>query len=729
MAKSPSAGPGWASLTWDDLTDWAGTRSVERGRSYQRGGRVKDLRVSADGALLASVIGTHRYATTVSLEPGKKRDPLDSACSCPIGGRCKHAVAVVAEYLDALANSRAVATTSEDDPRWEKIEAGPMAADEWYGNESDDWEDDEEDDNEDESDEEPVRVKKSRPAPAAAKSAGNWDEKIERHIRAKPPAELADLVCSLVRRFPELSREFQERIALQEGDASQLVDEARREIRKVTAVQVWRSNWTGEGQGADYSPIRRRLERLLELGHADEVVELGRELLKRGLQQVGSSNDEGETALDLADALKVVGRAVLKSTLSGSERLLFAADARLQDDYDTTGDATEPIFAAATNPEDWSAVADVLLKRLRAMPSGSGRDEDSYSRGYARDRLTSTIADALRRAGRDAEVGALYESEVRATQSYERFVRFLLEAGRVEDAERWAKEGIAATREKWPGIAAHLAEKLRDVAAARKQWDVVAAHAALAFFERPSPHGFEELMKAAKKAKVEDAVRAAALKFLETGAAPFRLGAAPSPKPAPKSVGRKKSAAGPPPAPPAPATPASRLKVDPAWPLPVPDYFAPLLDRRNAYDPGPRPHLGVLLEMAIAAKKPDEVLRWYDRMRAAPRPAGYYQHDRAAQYAERVADAVATTHPQRAVEVYRTGLEANLRDASPTAYDAATKYLRKLRPVYAALGRPAEWTALLAKIREEYKRRRTFMEKLDSLEGKSIIESARKAKK
>jgi uncharacterized Zn finger protein len=133
--------------------------------------------------------------------------------------------------------------------------------------------------------------------------------------------------------------------------------------------------------------------------------------------------------------------------------------------------------------------------------------------------------------------------------------------------------------------------------------------------------------------------------------------------------------------------------------------------------------------MAIKAKRPDEVLRWYDTMRAAPRPAGYYHYDRASQYAERVADAVAATHPERAVEVYRAGLEANLRDANPAAYDAATKYLRKLRPVYAALDRSAEWTALVAKIREEYKRRRTFMEKLDTLEGKTILQSARKAKK
>jgi uncharacterized Zn finger protein len=26
----------WAALSWDDLTEWAGSRSVDRGRAYQK---------------------------------------------------------------------------------------------------------------------------------------------------------------------------------------------------------------------------------------------------------------------------------------------------------------------------------------------------------------------------------------------------------------------------------------------------------------------------------------------------------------------------------------------------------------------------------------------------------------------------------------------------------------------------------------------------------------------
>lgn len=48
----------WASLTWEDVNSWAGSRSASRGRTYQRQGRVADLAVTEDGKLLATVMGT-----------------------------------------------------------------------------------------------------------------------------------------------------------------------------------------------------------------------------------------------------------------------------------------------------------------------------------------------------------------------------------------------------------------------------------------------------------------------------------------------------------------------------------------------------------------------------------------------------------------------------------------------------------------------------------------------
>ncbi len=718
--KAPEAT--WDALTWDDLERWTGSRSVQRGRTYQRGGRVKDLRLSPEGALLATVIGTERYATTVSLRAGAKHPAFESACTCPIGGSCKHAVAVVAQYLEAVAKSQPVPAATDDDPRWDDLESVESRV-------GGDWEEDEDEyeDDEYEDEEEPAPRSRSRAAPVKSAPAGDMNTKIEQDIRARSQTELADLVCSLIRRFPELQQEFRERIALQQGNLKQLSAEVRKQIRNVTAEPAWSNHWSDEGYTPDYAPIRHRLERMLELGHADEVVALGRELIEAGTQQVAESHDEGETAEAFCECLPVVFQALARSRLTGPERLLFAIDAHLDDDYDLFHDVTDAVIDAAT-PADWSSAADTLAGRLKAQPAPNS-SSDSFSRNYQRDGLTSWIGTALENAGRAGELGALYEREARATGSYERLVSYLLEQGRTEDAERWAQEGIAATREKLPGIAAQLANRLCEVARTRRQWDVVAAHAADEFFERPSRHGFEELMKAAKKAKVEDAVRGMALRFLETGTKPYQLhnlAAQPAPRVTKRrQLAKGKSTAQEEPAPVVGPT-TGAIVIDPHWPLPVPDHLRPVPKPRNAYDPGPRSHLDVLLEIAIAAKNPDQVLHWFDRIRAQKQNAGYYH---ASHYADRVAQAVAGTYPERAIDVYRAGLDTQLPHADQNAYANAAGYLRKLRPIYDALGRLDEWTELVSSIREKYRNRPRFMEQLDSLDGRTIVEATRKSRK
>lgn len=720
MAKSRSkVADRWAGLTWADLEDWAGPRSVERGRTYQRGGRVKDLKITADGALLATVTGTERYATRVALGSGRGLAVLESSCTCPVGVSCKHAVATVADYLSAVADGRDVPEASDDDPRWDALEGGGEAFEA-----EDEWDEDEDESWNGEVDYAPA-VKPRKPARTPSKKPGpvDWDARIEGHLRSKSREELADLAWMLVKRFPEVHAELRERLSLRDGDADRLVAEARREIKKATAEPGWSNHWSGEGYRPDYRPVRRRLERLLELGHADDVVALGREFLRRGMEQAGSSDDEGESLADFAEALGVVFEAVAQSSLTPRERLLFAIDAELADEYDVVDEATAPIFDADYRPEDWSAVADALSRRLKAEAAGDDEDDDSFSRKYRRDRVTSWIADALRDAGRADEVSALYESEARATGSYERLVAFLVEKGCIDEAERAAREGIAATVDGSPGIADHLASSLCDLAKKRKRWDVVAAHAARTFFAYPSAHGFGELIEAAKKADVEAAVRAAAMKFLETGTPPYRVAATRKPVPAPrkkaKAKGRTTQEATPPP---------DRVTIDRSWPLPVPDYLVPILSRAGRYESSDGPHWGVLLEMAIAAKKPDEVLRWFDRMRSEAKGRAPY-YNSAPAYADRVAAAVASTHPERAIEVYRVGLDAQLPHAQQSAYQNAADYLKKLRPIYKALGRPDDWDALVASIREKYRNRPKFMEQLDTLEGRTIVQSARARKR
>lgn len=680
----------WASLTWDDLDGWAGSRSVSRGRSYQSQGRVRDLAVSREGRLVATVAGGDRYLVSVWLTDSKDKS-LESKCTCPVGyDGCKHAVAVVAEYLERLGNKDDIPSANDEDPRWQRLEGDK---------DSDDWEEDELDE---ESDEIPVQL---RNANRRSRTRVDWDEKIKQHIYTKGREELADLVWSLTERFPELRDEFRERIALGEGDVDRLVAQARRELQQITSEEAWRNGWTGEGNIPDYSKLLHRLEHLVELGHADAVAKLGREIIERGMEQVGRSQDEGETAMELARCLPVVFDAVAKSKWTPAQKLLFAIDAKLQDDYDLIGDASDAVLNGKYQPSDWSAVAENLSGRLspvgkkrRAVAEEDKEDEDDgYTRDYQRDQITNWLASALDRAGRREETSAILEREARITGSYVRLVSHLIECKRFGDARRWAAEGIAKTASKLPGIAQSLAEKLCDLARSQKQWDIVAAHAAHQFFDRPSREGFDQLLSSSETAGCGESVRQIAQRFLETGLSPIRVETAKA------KQGTVKRAAD--------------------WPLPVPDYLIPIVQSERSPQRTPEPHFDVLIDMAISSKKLSDVLAWYDKMCAARKPSPYGDWwNRLSAHADRVAEAVAKSHPERTLEIYRLRVEQNLKQTGTGAYETVASYLRKMKPVMKSIGREQDWKQLIDDIQIRYRNRPKLMEILDRLESKPILD-------
>ncbi|MEE9212352.1 MAG: hypothetical protein V3U29_06835, partial [Phycisphaeraceae bacterium] len=606
MSRSDTAIDVWSSLTWDDLEQWAGSRSLARGRAYQHQNRVEDLAVADDGQLLATVKGTERYVVTVRhIERPGAADSIRSECTCPVGENgCKHAVATVVALLDALAENADLPIADTDDPRWDILAGRIPEHDE-------DLDDDELDPNESSA---------TKGRSLGRRCPADWDQKIREHLRGQSVEELAELICSLTQRFPELRAEFRERIALSEGDVGRLVTQARRELREVTSIQPWRNDWTGEGEIPDYSRLKRRLERLAQSGHADEVVSLGRELMGQGMEQVEQAQDEGDTAMALGDCLPVVFDAVVQSSLSWPEKLLFAIDAHLEDEYNVIGDAADALFDGNHSPADWSVVADALADRLkqaaRSAPGRDAADGDAFYCNYIRDQISNWLLEALRRAGRQDELLTIYETEARSTGSYQRLVDHLIAEGKNTEALRWAREGIEKTSRRLPGIAAGLAGSLCELARCRRQWPIVAAHAAWQFFEQPGVQTFNALCDAARKAKCEKPVRQAALRFLETGRCPIRITAS--------RKGR------------------GRTKVDADWPLPVPDELALLLHRAVTSS---RPHYDALLDMAIADKRPDDVLRWYDCMQDAAKGRGGDWRWQVVEYADCVAAAVAKSHP------------------------------------------------------------------------------------
>jgi uncharacterized Zn finger protein len=637
---------------------------------------VHDLAISTDGKLIATVSGTRSYTTGVWWEA----EVLHSRCTCPVGWNgCKHAVAVLATYLDMLAKSTVVPIVDAANDKWEELANNSLSE-----APSDDFEDSDEDDESEDS--EGTQVPRRRTGKVS-------DDKIRKYIDAKSREELAELVWSLTQRFPELREEFCERIALGEGDADRLIAEARKELRRVTSEPGWRNYWKGEGYTPDFSRLARYLDRMVELGQADAVVKLSREIVAQGMEQIGQSNDEGETATAFAECLPPIFRAVNQSKLSSAQKLLFAIDADLRDEYSVIeSDLLDTVFECNTSPYDWSATANVLAGRLKSEVRAGSNFHDKYQR----ERIADWLVRALTCAGRDSEVIAVREREARITGSYGRLVPLLIEQKRYDKAERWAAEGIRKTAKDAPGIADQLAKAMAELARSRKQWKVAAAHAAWEFFDRPGCEKFSDLVAAAKRAGCLTSVRQKALEFLENGQLPF-------------SIATQNS------------TPAS-VTFCPDWPLPFPDYLLPLL--RNGDQ---RPRYDILIDMAIAERRADEVLRWYDLWRAAMKSqrSGSYGFG---SYADSVAATVAETYPERALEIYRDGVDANLKQASISAYETVAAYLKKMRPILKSLDRGPEWNDLVAEIRVNYRNRPRFMEILDRLEARPILQKPRSSK-
>ena len=222
--------------------------------------------------------------------------------------------------------------------------------------------------------------------------------------------ELAKIVFEQAKSNDDLWQELLERLKIEPtaDSVTELIAWARRAIDEATSSRDW--------YGGDYEKVKELLNQLVDQGQADAVLELGRELNRRGERQVEMS-DEGLMSDDIGECLVIVFDALAKSSLSPVEQMTWAWEVGGDDGYCICTEPNKKFWKRKFRPQDWSDFADVLLKRLTppAPQAPKRRRRHSYvpplRHDFARERHVNKAIEALTNAGRADEIATLREQE------------------------------------------------------------------------------------------------------------------------------------------------------------------------------------------------------------------------------------------------------------------------------------------------------------------------------
>jgi len=650
-------------LTWNELTNWAGTTIVSRGKTYQHGKRVSELAKTTDGKLVAWVEGTYTYATQVEINADGS---LNSNCSCPYWATCKHAVAVVLEYLEHVKKCQNVPTTDSDDKRFSQSRSS--------------WEDDEDFD-EDEYLDEDDDMENSEDKMIISSTS-------RKYLESQTKEQLVNLLEELAGNYPKIRKTLRDRQNLADGNVEDIVDLIRENISDMEVKNNDYYDWEdyrGYNDDIDLSQMQERLEDLLAQGYADKVISLGEEILSAGKNRV-EIEQEGESIDEITSCMTVVFKAVSQTSMSVVEQMLWVIGMESESDYDLCF-GSHVFWEQGFTKANWSDVADILLKGLKPLSSS----KENFPYRYQHDKTISLIIEALEKSARKSEVIPLCQSQVeQSSRGYTRLIEHLRKEGRIEESIEWIHTGIAATRKGHHNIANKLRVVFLELQKEAQNWPQVAALEADNFFCSPSFHTFQALEKAAKRAKVLPAIRAAALQYLETGQSPLTA----------KTTKTAKTAK------------TAKATKNAVWPLPKPE--VDLLYKERF--PTKYPEIKTLIEIAIAKKQPDEVMRWYQPPTKSRRFGACSRSD------HEVADAVADAYPDTAILIWKNSAEGLIANTTVKAYQQAAPYLQKAQSLLQKKDRKTEWEAYLKDLRTTHVRKWRLLEVLDGLNGKRIID-------
>lgn len=388
--ESETAQRNFKELKWSDLQDWAGGKTTTKGIKYQEEERVKEIKCTSLGNLVARVEGTIEYFTEVSLKNGK----LSSICTCPVGHDCKHGVAAVLEYLDLIEQGEDVPVVTDED----------------------------------------LLIKRSRRGFAGARPSGAYEAEVSswnprEYLEKLEKKELIEILTTFAKKDNMLGRYLKDRQNLVSKNPEGVIGGIYSELDEIWRELKSSDFWTDEGEDLpDFSEVQVRLESLLDSGHPDELLDIGKELMDK-YEEIEEYDEEGDIGTQISDCMDVVFRALSQSSLPAHEKMLYALKIELKDDYSILNEPA--LWREDYTQEEWRLFAEALKAQLQKTE----KEKDIlYDSSWERDYVVDRLIGALRKAGFSEEIIPISEIEAEITGNYARLIRELLDSGQKKES-------------------------------------------------------------------------------------------------------------------------------------------------------------------------------------------------------------------------------------------------------------------------------------------------------
>ena len=276
------------SLTWAGLRKWSDSGSVERGREYLS--NVETPVRLADGSIIATVYGSDEYFTRLRLDGN---GGLQGDCTCPVGYRCKHTVALALVCAKRMQDGVEIESADMASRKWKRAldELDYARENESY---DDDWDDDDLEDDDVFDGNEPSGCKepngKNRETKSCAQQSKSGGDRIDEYVDSLSSASLRELMRELEENVPEVRRYLNHKLEVLRATSADIVRMARSAVREATSS--WYDYWEakkGRCELPDYSPVKEYFSLIAKSANGlQSLMELAEELKRKAFNQAGS---------------------------------------------------------------------------------------------------------------------------------------------------------------------------------------------------------------------------------------------------------------------------------------------------------------------------------------------------------------------------------------------------------------------------------------------------------